>query len=146
MAEDLAIKSFINYINNDLPLGAFENCYIVDYILNAEDNNLNLLTELAKYPEFFGNHIDEPMIVVKNIPLMSIMAMGANKDSMRITENEIDYVRFKDLDFVEQVFKNRSKKLTIYGRLNLNTFAGRTSVQVFIDDYDFEEDSRKYDF
>lgn len=140
------LESFINYINNDLPLGAFENCYIVDYILNAEDNNLNLLTELAKYPEFFGNHIDDIKVVITNISLANILAMGTNKDSMRITENEIDYVRFKDLDFVEQVFKNRSKKLTIYGRLNLNTFAGRTSVQVFIDDYDFEEDSRKYDF
>jgi len=140
------LESFINYINNDLPIGAFENCYVVDYILNATDNNLNLLTELAQHPEYFGNHIDDVKVIIKNIPLANIMAMGANRDSMKVSFNDIDYVRFKDLDFVENVFSNRSKNLTIYGRLNLNTFAGRTSVQVFIDDYCFEEDTHKYDF
>ena len=69
-----------------------------------------------------------------------------NKDSMKIHFNDIDYVRFKDLDFVEEVFQNRTKNLEIYGRLNLNTFAGRTSIQVFIDDYDFVVDTHKYDF
>ena len=140
------LENFINYINNDLPVGAFENCYLVDYILNANDNNEELLMSLACHPEYFGNHIDEVKVVVKNIPMANIMAMGANKDSMKIGHNNISYVRFKDLDFVESVFKNRTKTLTVYGRLNLNTFAGQTNVQVFIDDYSFEENSSKYDF
>lgn len=142
----LKLQSFINYINNDLPEGAFENCYVVDYVLDANDNNLELLTELAKYPEYFGNHIEEIKVIIKNISLANILAMGANKDSMRITDNGVDYVRFKDLDFTEQVFKNRSKNLEVYGRLNLNTFAGKTSIQVFIDDYEFMDDPHKYDF
>ena len=77
------------------------------------------------------------------------MTMGANKDSMKISFNGVDYVRFKDLDFTEKVFSNRMKKLSAYGRINLNTFAGKTSIQLFIDDYDLEEpenDPHKYDF
>ena len=58
-------------------------------------------------------------------------------------------MRFKDANFAEEVFSNRLEKLTVYGRINLNTFAGRTTTQIFIDDYDFEDepdDPHKYDF
>ena len=74
------------------------------------------------------------------------MAMGPNKDSMKISYNGIDYVRFKDINFVNQIMTNRQKKLDIYARVNLNFFNGKYSVQCFIDDYEFEEESSKYDF
>ena len=74
------------------------------------------------------------------------MAMGANKDSMKISCNGVDYVRFKDADFVSAVMSYRTNLLTVYGRANLNTFAGRTSIQVFIDDYELIENDSRYDF
>ena len=140
------VDSLIDYANKHLSASDFENCYLVDYILKASDYNDELIAALASHPEYFGNHIDEVRIVVENIPLMSVMPMGANKDSMKISYNNIDYVRFKDSDFVEQVMEDRTKLLTIYGRGNLNTFNGRTSVQVFIDDYELKDDNSKYDF
>ena len=140
------LNALLNYANSHLKAEDFENCYIVDYILDGSDYNDELLGCLAAHPEYFGNHIDEPMIVVKNIPLMSVMAMGANKDSMKISYNGIDYVRFKDEAFVEEVMNNRTKKLTIYGRANLNEWMGKQSVQCFITDYELVEDSSKYDF
>ena len=140
------IDALLNYSNTKLNSSDFENCYLVDYILDARLDNTDLLYALAEHPEYFGNHIDEVKIVVKNISLGNVMAMGTNKDSMKISYNGIDYVRFKDLEFVENIFGNRTDSLTIYGRANLNTFAGRTSIQVFIDDYEFTEDDSKYDF
>ena len=140
------IDSLLNYANTKLNAKDFENCYVVDYILNASDDNVELLEEIALHPELFGNHIEEVKFVIKNIPLSTVMPMGANKDSMKINYNGIDYVRFKDADFVEAVMNNRLQKLTVYGRANLNTFAGHTSIQVFCDDYQFENGSNKYDF
>ena len=90
------IDTLIEYANTKLKAEDFENCYVVDYILDGSDYNDELLGSLAAHPEYFGNHIEEPMIVIKNIPLMNIMAMGANKDSMKISYNGIDYVKFKD--------------------------------------------------
>lgn len=72
--------------------------------------------------------------------------MGANKDSIKISFNGIDYVHFKDLDFIEEVMENRMKTLTVLARLNINEWMGHKSLQCFIDDYDFEEDIHKYDF
>ena len=140
------LDSLISYANKKLKAEDFENCYKVDYILDGNDYNEDLLGALAAHPEYFGNHIEEPMIVVENIPLQTIMAMGANKDSMKISYNGIDYVKFKDLDFVEKITKNRAKKLTVYGRANLNEWMGKKSVQVFITDYELVEDPSKYDF
>ena len=117
------VKDLLQYANTKLNASDFENCYTVDYILDGRKNNVDLLVSLA-----------------------NIMAMGANKDSMKISFNGVDYVRFKDADFVEEVMNNRTKILTVYGRANLNTFAGRTSIQLFCDDYQFEEDSSKYEF
>ena len=141
------LPSFLNYVNSNLSEDAFDKCYTVDYILDASEPDVSLLLySLAEHPEFFGNHIDEIKVVIKNIELSSIMAMGANKDSMKISYNGIDYVRFKDMDFVDTIMNNRIDKLTVYGRANLNTFAGRTSIQVFIDDYELLKDKNKYDF
>jgi len=140
------LRALLDYANTKLKAEDFENCYIVDYVLDGNDYNDELLGCLAAHPEYFGNHIEEPMIVVKNIPLMNIMAMGASKDSMKISYNGIDYVKFKDTDFVEAIQNNRAKKLTVYGRANLNEWMGKQSVQVFITDYELVEDTSKYDF
>ena len=140
------IEQLLQYANKNLKASDFENCYLVDYILDATDKNAPLLTALAEHPEYFGNHIDEIKFVITNISMANILVMGAGKDSLKISYNGIDYVRFKDTNFVEEVMNNRTKKLTVYGRANLNTFAGKTSVQIFCDDYQFEEDSSKYDF
>ena len=145
----LHADKLLEYSNKTLDDSAFNKCYTVDYILDGRDDNCALLESLAEHPEFFGNHIDEIKVVIKNISLANVMAMGANKDSMKINYKGIDYVRFKDANFTEEVFSNRLEKLTVYGRINLNTFAGRTTTQVFIDDYDFEDkpdDPHKYDF
>lgn len=140
------VDQFIKYSNTSLKAEDFENCYLVDYILNANDNNQELLAALAAHPEFFGNHIDEVKFVVTNIPLSNIFVMGTNKDSIKISCNGIDYIRFKDTDFIDQIINNRTSLLTIYGRANLNNYAGKTSIQVFIDDYELNENSSKYDF
>ena len=140
------LDALIAYANKKLKAEDFENCYVVDYILDGSDYNDELLGCIASHPEYFGNHIDEPMLIIKNIPLMNVQVMGASKDSIKISYNGIDYVKFKDTDFIEEVMSNRTKKLTIYGRANLNEWMGKKSVQCFITDYELVEDNSKYDF
>ena len=140
------IDQLLDYANTNLHAEDFENCYTVDYILDANDNNGDLLAVLASHPEYFGNHIDEIKFVVENIPLGSFQLMGTNKDSTKISYNGIDYVRFKDMDFAAELMDDKTKLLTVYGRANLNNWGGRTTVQMFIDDYEFKENSHKYDF
>ena len=138
--------SLIDYANKNLHAEDFENCYVVDYILDGKDDNTELMFALAAHPEYFGNQIEEIKVVVKNISLGNILLMGTNRDSVKISYNKVDYVKFKDEDFIEDITRDRSKTLTAYGRININEFMGRTSIQLFIDDYDLEYDNHKYDF
>lgn len=139
------LNNFLDFSNKNLPTDAFENCYTVDYILDARENNYDLLYALSEHPEYFGNHIEEIKVAITNIPLSHIFIMGANKDSIKISCNGIDFVKFKSIDFINQVLANRMATITIVGRINLNYFAGKTTVQIFIDDYDFNIPN-KYDF
>ena len=140
------LDALLNYANSHLKAEDFENCYIVDYVLDGSDYNEELLGSIAAHPEFFGNHIDEPKIIIKNIPLMNFTTMGADNSSAKIIYNDIAYVKFKDAQFIEDVKNNRMKTLTVYGRPNLNDWMGNKTVQIFIEDYEFEEDNSKYEF
>lgn len=141
------LPSFLQYANSALSKEAFKNCYIVDYIFeNTDAEFVKLGTSLADNPEYFGNGIPEIKIVVRNIPLSNILVMGSDKSSIKITSNGVDFVKFKDTDFIQEIQENRMKKIEVYGRLNLNEWAGRKSLQIFIDDYSFQEDNSKYDF
>lgn len=140
------VDSLIDYANKHLSSADFENCYLVDYILKASDYNDELIAALASHPEYFGNHIDEVTLVIKDIPLMSVMVMGANKDSVKISYNNVDYVKFKDEEFIKKIMDDRTKKLTIYGRPLLNVWQGKTTVQCVISDYELKDDDSKYEF
>ena len=139
-------EKLLEYSNTKLDENDFAKCYTVDYVLDANEDNTELLTALASHPEFFGNHIDEIKIIIKNISFANIMVMGANKDSIKISYNGVDYVRFKDADFIDEVTNNRTKTLTVYGRVNLNEWMGNVSLQMFIDDYEIVNDEHRYDF
>lgn len=140
------VDQLIQYANTNLNPADFENCYTVDYVLNGKKDNTDLLASLASHPEYFGNHIDEIKVVITDVNLTSVMPMGANKDSMKISCNGVDYVRFKDADFVDTVLQNKNSTVSVYGRANLNNFMGRTSIQVLIDDYELINNIDKYAF
>lgn len=140
------LSSFLNYANTTLSKDAFVNTYYVDYIFECGDLLFPRVgMQIAEHPEYFGNGIEEVKVVVKNIPLSNILVMGADKTSIKISSNGVDFVKFKDESFIEEVMENRDKALTVYGRLNLNEWQGKKSLQVFISDYEFSA-VNKYDF
>lgn len=148
-AKENNIDSLLEYANTNLNKESFSSSYLVDYIFKSEEKELiSVGMKIASHPELFGNGIDEVKVVITDIPLSNVLVMGADKSSIKINSNSIDYVRFKDLDFIEEVMNNRQKKLNVYGRLNLNNWGGRKSLQIFVDDYDFQEedDDSRFDF
>ena len=140
------VDQFIKFANTTLRAEDFDNCYLVDYILNADDDNYDLLIELGSHSQYFGNQVEEITLVVENITYNNFMRMGANKDSVKISYNNMDYIKFKDEDFINELEENKNKKLVIYGRPNVNEFAGKTTIQCIISDYQFVDDPNKYDF
>ena len=77
--------------------------------------------------------------------MSSVALMGENKDTTKIINGGVSYLRFKDADFAQLASQVSSgSTITVYGRFNINVWAGKKSLQVFIDDYDIKDS--KFDF
>lgn len=139
------ISDLISYANTAISDQGLENVYDVDYIFNANENFTQLGFELAAAEDFWGNEIKEPTVVVEDIPLSSVMVMGEKRDTTKISYGGLNYIRFKDTDFAQLTSHTTSgSTITIYGKFNINVYAGRKYLQIFIDDYDIKDS--KFDF
>lgn len=143
------VDTFVEYCNKKFTKEDFDICYHVDFDLYADDARLIMLfNNLCAHDEYWGNAVDEAYVSIKNLPLDEVAFMGANKDSTKINYNGIDYVRFKDSNFVDEINFGDTHFINVVGRVKLNEFRGKISLQFIIDDYEFvEEDiAHSYDF
>ena len=124
-----------------------DNMYYVDYETTPDDINLmTIIAQIDKWKNIWGHGIEEPLICVKNIPVYGkeILVMGNNGDSFKFNKNGIAYVRFKDMDFYNNIAcDNDIKYLTVVGKANINHWNGINAPQLMIQDYNIES---IYDF
>ena len=82
-------------------------------------------------------HNQEPKIEIDNIHIRreDITLMGKNKDTVKIISNGMTYIKFKAQDFIDNLGKYDKMSINIVGRANLNSWMGRITPQIFIDDY-----------
>lgn len=139
------VSQLLNYANTTISDQGLENVYDVDYVFNANENFTQLGFELAAAEDYWGNEIKEPTVVIEGIPMGSVALMGENKDTTKIINGSVSYLRFKDADFAQLASQATSgSTITVYGRFNINVWAGKKSLQVFIDDYEIKDS--KFDF
>lgn len=139
------ISDLISYANTTISDQGLENVYDVDYIFKANENFTQLGFELAAAEDFWGNEIKEPTVVVEDIPLSSVIVMGEKRDTTKISYGGLNYIRFKDTDFAQLAsHTTNGSTITIYGKFNINVYAGRKYLQIFIDDYEIKDS--KFDF
>ena len=141
------LDSFIKYSNEYFTEEAFDNCYLVDFILSAENNNIDLLLyELSKHPEYFGNGINEIEVIIKNVSLKNYLIMGQYKNHIKFTQNGVEYVRFYDEELINIVKNSDSPTMDVYGKISLNEWGGKVTPQCNISDYEINSPLNKYDF
>lgn len=131
-------KALLDYANSHISDEGLNPSYYVDFILKPTDDIKNIIMSLTGDESLWGNDVEEPKIVVENIPLNAkqLFVMGANKDSAKFSDNGVEYIRFKDNNFINEVTDQENSYITVYGTLSRNTFAGRTTAQVIINDYE----------
>lgn len=139
------ISQLLNYANTTISDQGLENVYDVDYIFKANENFTQLGFELVAAENYWGNEIKEPTVVVEDIPLSSVMVMGEKRDTTKISYGGLNYIRFKDTDFAQLAsHTTNGSTITVYGKFNINVYAGRKYLQIFIDDYEIKDS--KFDF
>ena len=140
------LPALLDYANSKIDDAGLENVYEVDYIFDWTERYDSIILAVAGHPDLWGNDIEEPTLVIENIPFNGTdwQIMGTNKDSAKLYCNRTEFVRFKDVDFCQEVSSIRQGQITIYGELKKNTWRGRTTAQVLIKDYEIRDTTYEF--
>lgn len=122
-----------------------EGMYEVDFCLTAAAPYIReLIINIVKNKEYFGQGNPEPIIYVQNVPIVDFKIQGANKNTVLIKNNGIDYLRYRDTDLAEKIQSGKYKYINIVGRANENVWMNRVTQQIVVDGYELiEEDLMK---
>ena len=137
---DKNLSAFHEYANEALKDVDFgENVYDINFERLAADKDIeDLIYDITKHEDIWGQQNNEPLIYIKdiNITKNDIQIMGKNADTVKIIKFGIAYMKFHAKNFIEELAKYDNEiKLEIVGRANLNCWLGNFTPQIFISDY-----------
>ena len=141
---DGKLRQFHEYANRELSHINFgENVYDVNFSRSSTAADLNnLVLELGRAKDIWGQNNGEPLIYVHSIPVSqsSIRVMGANMDTLKIESNGMVFLKFHAKDLIDEIKEQPGAfTIDIVGRANLNEWGGRITPQIFIDDYEIKK-------
>lgn len=142
---DKNLSDFHKYANKELADVNFgENWYEINFERIAADKDISdLITDLTKHNNIWGQHNNEPMIYVTDININSsdVQIMGKNQDTIKIFKNGIAYMFFKCKDRIDEFKQFKQMKINVVGRANMNEWMGNYTPQIFVSDFEISDDS-----
>ena len=112
--------------------------WFVDFEVDGEEyvSIKNIITDMNKLKNKWGQNFLEPLIFVKNIPIFDIKILGTKQDTIEIKYKDISYMFFKQKkETINLLLNNTDKKINIVGKTNLNVYNNLVKHQIFIEDY-----------
>ena len=142
---DKNLGAFHEYANKELANVDFgESWYEVNFERIAADSDLeDLVYNITQHEDIWGQGNNEPLIHIKDINITSkdVRIMGKNQDTVKIEKFGIAYMKFHAKDMIEELNKYDSIKLEVVGRANLNEWMGNYTPQIFISNYQIEDNA-----
>ena len=142
---DSNLGAFHDYANKELADVDFgENWYEVNFERIAADQDIpDLIYDIASHEDLWGQQNNEPLIHIKdiNITKNDIRVMGTHQDTLKIEKFGISYMKFHAKDMIEELDKLNEIKLEVVGRANLNEWMGRYTPQIFISNYQIDDNT-----
>ena len=142
---DKNLAAFHEYANEALKDVDFgESWYEVNFERIAADTDIeDLIIDITEHEDIWGQGNPEPFIHIRdiNITKNDIQIMGKTQDTVKITKFGIAYMKFHAKDMIEQLGKYDEIKLEVVGRANLNEWMGRYTPQIFISNYQIEDNT-----
>lgn len=139
---DINYNTFIQRTNSMLRDFDFSPCYNVDFIFNGDHFSGDDIIQIAGYKNLWGQGIEEPYIALENIRVTpdNITLMSADKNPTLKIElpNGTSLIKFKSSQEEYEKLKPEigCTSLTVIGRCESNTWMGRTTPQIIVEDYE----------
>ncbi|MDA7705329.1 single-stranded-DNA-specific exonuclease RecJ [Rickettsiales bacterium] len=140
------LKSFFKQeIGEEVKKYSKERIFYYDDILDINSANLNLVEKL-KSLEPFGNGNKKPRFIIKDLNIIKADLIGANKNHIKCIFSAKNLAGFagnlsaiafniEESKMAEILLtKNKGKKLSIVGALDINSWMGVDNLQIIIED------------
>ncbi|MFC8686002.1 DHH family phosphoesterase [Brevibacillus porteri] len=131
---DQAITT-LNMLLKDI---TFEEVFEVDFSLKANSISESLIYTIHEHSFIWGKGIEEPSFFISNLPVTkdNITLMGKNNDTVKINNNNIDFIFFKSSeDAYNQLLQE--KEINVIGRASVNYFGKELHPRIIVDEYEF---------
>lgn len=137
--DDEKLKEFHDYANRELASYNFgENSHDVNFIRGANSTDLsNLILDIGALAHIWGQGNKEPLIYIEPVTIdpKQIFVMGKNKDTVKISINGIDYIKFRATDLIEKLQSAPSTcQIEMVCKANINEWVGQRKPQMIIED------------
>lgn len=132
-------KKFIEFSNKNLDYGDAHKEYDVDFIIDYEDLDSNMILEIAKLEKFWGTGLQEPLIMFKNVIIDKTKKFLMKGNTLKLMVKDIPCIKFRVPEGAfEELAPNDyiNSIVDIVGKPNLNVFNGQINAQIFIEDYE----------
>ena len=132
-------KKFIEFSNKDLDYGDAHKEYDVDFIIDYEDLDSDMILEIAKLEKFWGTGLQEPFIMFKNVVIDRTKKFLMKGNTLKLMAKDIPCIKFRAPEGAfEELAPNEytDSIVDIVGKPNLNVFNGQINAQIFIEDYE----------
>lgn len=117
------------------------NVYEVNFERPAVAYDLNnLITEIAQNEAIWSTNNKEPLIYITDLNFNSreVQIMGTRKDTLKIEKNGIAFMKFHATDLINEIQELGEVKMNLVGRANLNSWMGKITPQIFIENYELK--------
>lgn len=135
-----------DYANSSISDEGLENIYNVDYIFGPNEDFSKIAIQIGQQEDLWGNDVNEPTAVAEKIYVnrYDLVTMGTNKDTVKFTKNNVEFIRFKDPNFIDELKQYANFEITVYGKLSRNEFRGKVTGQFLIEDWDIKDTSNEF--
>lgn len=138
------VPKLCEYANRELAdINFNEGFYEADFVVNGNCSYLSdMILDLNRGKDFYGQNCAEPIIISENITIntSAIQTIGSNKDTLKFVFNDITYIKFKAKDLINEFAQYNDKiSITVAGKGNVNSWGGRETPQIFIEEIEINE-------
>lgn len=106
----------------------------IDGNLNINDTSIEFVNDLALF-EPCGKDNPKPTFAINNVKIKDVYFMGEKKNHVRFNAvegtNSISCIKF---NIEEEKDKFKEKRLSVTGKLGINSFRGKDSIQFIVDE------------
>jgi len=136
---DENFSALIQYGNKELANFDFTPKYKIDIMYNGTNIDIADIASLADNNDLWGEGLEEPKILIKNLPINTALVDISPKGYFKISlGSELDIVKMKmDFDEFDRIIKGPNSKLDIIGTCFRNVGFG-DGLQIRIEDYELK--------